>query len=62
MTEIEIVKNILVQKQIYDSVPIFSLVCYISSHPQNNKKMPVNSRKSEKIVLYLEFAEISKKV
>ena len=46
MTEIKNVKIIPVQYHIYNSVRIFSLVCYFSLHHQNNKKEPVNLRKS----------------
>ena len=46
MTEIEIVKIILVQQHIYNNVPIFSLVCYFPPYHQNDKKEPVILRKS----------------
>ena len=38
MSEIENVKITLVQWHMYNSVHIFSLVCYFPLHHQNNKK------------------------
>ena len=64
MTEIGIVKIIIVQKHIYNSDPIFSLVCYFPPHHQYNK---IRARTFKKVlsvekVLVLEFAKISKEV
>ena len=58
MTETEIVKIILVQQHVYDSIRIFSLLYYFPLPRQNNK----NSLKSLKKVLVVEFNEIFKKV
>ena len=46
MTKFEIVKIILLIYDMYDGVFIFSIVCYFPPHNQNNKKQPVNLRKS----------------
>ena len=46
MTKIEIVKIILLIYDVYDGVFNFSIVCYFPPHNKNNKKQPVNFRKS----------------
>ena len=58
MTEFEVVKRILFMLDMYDSVPIFSLVCYFPPRHQNNKKRACKFKK----IWVLEYAEIFKNV